>query len=294
MVKSRASTAFTAELKDFVAPFKFFRAPAAEVAANFPVMCPNNISNIWVINPISTSLYTWEAITGNIVGSNIGPNIVVDQPGVYVVSQQLMDSCGTSYATDTMEVTMAYNCLTLDQLFTSLNVKKDNQLAIITWNSENLPGGDYFEVQRSTDGIQFQTVQTIQSRAGGQYRVPDDLKQVQAKRVYYRLRFVPAGQGSVYSKSLSIFNNESNVLSLITAPNPVTDRLRLSINLDKSSKVELLLRNEFGALVYRDQFSGLSGVNEWQISRNSFWKTGMYVLEVKIDNEILRRRLLIQ
>jgi hypothetical protein len=294
MVKSRASTAFTAELKDFVAPFKFFRAPSAELAANFPVMCPNNISDIWVTNPVSTSLYIWEAITGNIVGSTIGPSIVVDQPGEYIVRQQLMDSCGSTYATDTIEITMAYNCQTLDQLFNTLSVKKENKQAVITWNSDYLTGNNFFEVQRSTDGVNFQTVQTVQAKTGGQYKVPDDLSQLQSKWVYYRLRYIPSGQPSFYSKSLSLFNKESNLLSLVTAPNPVTDRLRLSLSLEKSSPVEVLLRNELGAVVYREKYNGISGINEWQISRNSFWKTGMYILEVKMDNEILRRRFLIQ
>ena len=294
MVKSRASTSFTAELKDFVAPFAFFRAPSATIAANFPIICPNNISDIWVTNPVPTSLYTWEALSGNIVGSTVGTSIVVDQPGRYIVRQQLMDSCGSTYATDTMDIELAYNCQTLNQMFNTLMVKKENKQAVISWNSEYLPGNNFFEVQRSTDGVDFQTVQTVQAKTGGQYKVPDDLSQLQSKWVYYRLRYIPSGQSSFYSKSLSLFNKESNMLSFVTAPNPVTDRLRLSLSLEKSSPVEVLLRNELGAVVYREKYNGMSGINEWQIPRNSFWKTGMYILEVKMDNEILRRRFLIQ
>jgi hypothetical protein len=294
MVKSRASTSFTAELKDFVAPFAFFRAPSADIAANFPIICPNNISDIWVTNPVPTSLYTWEALSGNIVGSNIGTNIVVDQPGLYVVRQQLMDSCGSTYATDTMEITLAYNCQTLDRIFNSFVVKKENKQAIISWNSEYLPVNNLFEVQRSIDGVDFQTVQVIPAKTGGQYRVPDDLGQIQSKWVYYRLRYVPGGQSSYYSKSLSLFNKESNLLSLVAAPNPVTEQLRLSLSLEKATVVEIILRNEIGAIIYRTKFNGLAGMNDWQITRNSFWRTGMYILEVKMDEEIMRRRLLIQ
>jgi hypothetical protein len=176
----------------------------------------------------------------------------------------------------------------------SFLVKKENKQAIITWNSEFLPANDFFEVQRSVDGVNFQTIQTIQAKSGGQYRVPDDLGQIQTKWVYYRLRYVPSGQSSFYSKSLSLFNKESNLLSLVTAPNPVTDNLRLSLSLEKSTIVEVILRNELGAVVYRDKYNGLAGINEWQIVRNSFWRTGMYIVEVKMDDEIMRRRLMIQ
>jgi hypothetical protein len=68
----------------------------------------------------------------------------------------------------------------------------------------------------------------------------------------------------------------------------------LSLSLEKSTIVEVILRNELGAVVYRDKYNGLAGINEWQIVRNSFWRTGMYIVEVKMDDEIMRRRLMIQ
>jgi hypothetical protein len=294
MVKSRASSSFTAELKDFVCPFSIFRAPAAQAASNFPVMCPNTISNIWVSNPLETSTYTWKAITGNIVGDTIGTSITVDQPGLYVVSQQLMDSCGTVYARDTMEVTLASNCQVLDQVFRSFMVKKESRQAIVSWYTDQIPGNNQFEVQRSTDGIHYQTIQTVAARNIGQYRVPDDISQVQSKWVYYRLRYVPSGQASLFSKSLSLFNKESNVLSLFTAPNPVTESLRIAVSLEQASKVEFVLRNEVGAVIYREDLNGNTGSNEWRIPRSSAWKAGMYILELKTEQEILRRRFLIQ
>ena len=72
MVKTRASTSFTAELKDFVGPFDFFRAARASAAADIPMYCgTTGISNITVTNALSTSLYTWTTTNGHIIGSNI-------------------------------------------------------------------------------------------------------------------------------------------------------------------------------------------------------------------------------
>lgn len=116
LVKSRASIQFTAELKDFVGPFDFFRAPMAAASADIPVFCGSTgISTLSVGNPLITSLYTWITPDGNIVGSNIGPSITVDQPGSYIVSQELMDSCGTTYAKDTVVVTLDPSCSILNQ-----------------------------------------------------------------------------------------------------------------------------------------------------------------------------------
>lgn len=116
LVKSRSSIQFSAELKDFVGPFDFFRAPMAAASADVPIFCgATGISTLSVGNPLITSLYTWTTTDGNIVGGNIGPSITVDQPGSYIVSQELMDSCGTTYAKDTVLVTLDPFCTLLNQ-----------------------------------------------------------------------------------------------------------------------------------------------------------------------------------
>jgi hypothetical protein len=116
LVKSRSSASFSAELKDFVGPFDFFRAPMAAAAADIPVFCGmTGVSTLSVGNPLITSLYTWTTTDGNIVGSPIGPTITVDQPGSYIVAQELMDSCGTTYAKDTVVITLDAACSLLQQ-----------------------------------------------------------------------------------------------------------------------------------------------------------------------------------
>jgi hypothetical protein len=88
----------------------------AAASADIPVFCgATGISTLSVGNPLITSLYTWTTTDGNIVGGNIGPSITVDQPGSYIVSQELMDSCGTTYAKDTVVVTLDPLCSLLNQ-----------------------------------------------------------------------------------------------------------------------------------------------------------------------------------
>ncbi|MDF2191602.1 T9SS type A sorting domain-containing protein [Paraflavitalea sp. CAU 1676] len=116
LVKSRSSSSFSAELKDFVGPFDFFRAAMATAAADIPMFCGSaGISTLSVSNPLITSLYTWKTPDGHIAGGSIGPTIMVDQPGTYIVSQELMDSCGSTYATDTVLVTLDPFCTLLQQ-----------------------------------------------------------------------------------------------------------------------------------------------------------------------------------
>jgi hypothetical protein len=116
LVKSRSSNSFSAELKDFVGPFDFFRAPMAAASADIPVFCGSvGISTISVGNPLITSLYTWSTPDGHIVGDTIGTSITIDQPGSYIVRQELMDSCGSTYARDTVTILLDASCSLLDK-----------------------------------------------------------------------------------------------------------------------------------------------------------------------------------
>lgn len=116
LVKSRSSSSFNAELKDFVGPFDFFRAPMASASAAIPMFCgAASVNTISVGNPLITSLYTWHTPDGNILGDTVGPSITVDQPGSYIVRQLLMDSCGSTYASDTVTLLLDVACSLLEE-----------------------------------------------------------------------------------------------------------------------------------------------------------------------------------
>ena len=73
LAKTRASASFTAELKDFVAPFAFFEPPAADIATSTPFICnEGSVAEIHINNPLSTSSYEWTTTNGNITGSTTG------------------------------------------------------------------------------------------------------------------------------------------------------------------------------------------------------------------------------
>ena len=295
LVKSRASTSFTAELKDFVGPFSFFRAPRAELEANFPVLCENLVSDLRVVNPINTSIYTWRAITGNIVSDTVGPVITVDQAGLYVVSQQLMDSCGSTYATDTIEITMAADCQLLNPYLDELMVKRKQGAFWISWHSNLGDGHDFFELQKSDNGVQFSTIANVPVSPNGQYHIPDrEVSKFSGKWIYYRVKYTQPGKTSIYSKSIAVHNKESEVLTFQATPNPVTSMLQVQAQMQHAQPVELIIRNVNGSLLERRRLQGVAGVNNWQVARAATWGPGMYILELHMGNEVLRNRFVVQ
>ncbi len=113
VVKTRSSTSFNAELKDFISPFDFFLPPAVDVATNMPIFCGSiGVADISVIDPFSTSFYTWSTADGNIVANHDDTSITVNQPGTYKVIQTLSSGC-PAYAVDSATITYDPTCVLL-------------------------------------------------------------------------------------------------------------------------------------------------------------------------------------
>jgi hypothetical protein len=83
IVKTRASDAFTAQLKDFAGPYAWAQPSTGIVVSNGTLSCNNPVATL-VASPLRTDVtYVWSTANGNIVGPTTGTSIQVDKPGTY-------------------------------------------------------------------------------------------------------------------------------------------------------------------------------------------------------------------
>jgi hypothetical protein len=288
LVKSRASTSFTAELKDFVGPFDFFLAPRADVAADVPIYCGIvGVSEIQVTNAVSTSLYTWTTPDGHIVSSNTGPNITVDAPGTYIVSQQLSTGCSI-YATDTITIVYDPNCVILESKLLNFEASRKSKQVNLNWSVSQNQDSKYFDVQRSTDGENFTTVARVNANTSLQvadYAATDDIANVKSAYVYYRLK-MKSNMGYIkYSKVIPIALSENRVTGISITPNPVQEKLQLSISVNEQKTVGVFIYDFAGRLVRTMRTQVGKGVSTITLDGFKNWQKGVYAVKVMLDDE---------
>lgn len=296
MVKTRASTSFTAELKDFVGPFDFFRAARASAAADIPMYCGTaGISNITVTNSLSTSLYTWTTTNGNIIGSNIGPTITVNQPGDYVVTQELMDSCGSSYARDTVTVTLDPNCSVLKSAlrdFTSSRVGKFLQL---NWKVLNQNSTKYYEIERSTGNSAFSVIGRVLSNGSNSpitsYTYSDVVNELQTETLYYRLKFTDMNGNLQYSQIIAedINNDKTAVRLLRNGISGTQTHLSLSAARESDAKIEIY--DQAGATIVSSRIKIPKGVSVVPLNGLEKRNSGVYFIKVVLGNVIYSEKI---
>jgi len=297
VVKTRASSSFTAELKDFVAPIDLFLAPRAQALADVPLFCGTvGVSHIEVQNPSASSVYTWTTPDGHIVGTSTGPNIVVDSPGTYMVTQRLAGGCNP-YAYDTVAIIYNSNCHTLDNIFLDFKGAINNNVAKLDWTITDNQYVSYFEIERSLDGKTFDLVNHInadgQRNASASYAAFDNLEHLSlSNAVYYRLKITKTNGGVSYSQVIRIPYG-SSVTKLSILPNPVHDVMQLAINAGSSGSMEVHIFDMAGKVVRQIKANVQGGTNVISFDQLSKLQEGMYVVVVYTGGEILRQKIVL-
>jgi len=296
IVKTRASTSFTAELKDFVAPFDFFIAPAAQIETATPMICDTgSLSNIYVTNPIPTSIYQWTTPNGRFVGPATGPSVFVDTPGVYIVTQYLQISCG-AYATDTITVGRLPDCNVLANNLINFKGSYTNPAVRLEWKVLNNALARAFYIERSTDGTTFTTIGMESPRPGWEgeaiYNTTDDLSGLNTPFVYYRIRMIESGNVQLLSSVIKFGNSRTDNNPIRVLSNPVKDQLQLMIRAEHAAPGTLSLFDQSGKRVFTTTISLQKGISSFQFNCMTGLPEGLYQIVLATGNRISSARIL--
>jgi len=165
---------------------------------------------------------------------------------------------------------------------------------LIRWKTENETNASHYEVEYSTDGINF--------TKGGMV-VANDLPSVNnyqfilfnytSPLYYIRLKSIDKDSRFKYSGIIRIIMNSKLVKALAVLPNPVTDKLNIRLSSDVTANSDLKLINNLGQVIYRQGSSVVKGDNLITINSLNILPKGIYSLHIIIDKEILVAKILI-
>jgi hypothetical protein len=285
LVKSRSSASFTAELKDFVGPFDFFLPARADAAANVPLFCGEgqSISEISVLDPSPTSIYTWTTADGNIVGTSSGPTITVDLPGTYIVAQQLQTGCSI-YASDTVRIISDPDCALLSGSILSFDANVKESITKLEWRTSNAGVISSLTVERSIDGENFTLVANIPVKNLNQeilaYNYKDDLDKIFAPVIYYRIKITGYNGTVLYSKVELVSNYSEAQETLRIIPNPFQSSSKIYYNSKSAETLQVRVVDLLGRtkMVFKSEVQ--KGFNAIALDKISFLKKGVYLIQL--------------
>src|SRR6185436_16404684 len=302
VVKTRASSSFTAELKDFVAPIDLFLAPRANLAAELPVFCgmaDTIVSDIYVSNPHPTSVYTWSTIGGNIIYTHpSGTWIQVNQPGTYIVTQRLMAGCN-AYATDTITIRRDSTCHILPARFRSFSgvLNAGDKKAELQWNVTNNSTVRSFVVESNINGGGFVDAGIVSANGNfkddAPYNFNYDIPFGTSSFIEFRIRMINQDGSYSYSRILRINAKPSLKTGITISPNPVRGKFQMSITSSLDAQAKILFVDMQGRTVSVKDEMLKKGTNIFAVEINANWQPGVYNALLKINQETLTTRFVV-
>lgn len=168
---------------------------------------------------------------------------------------------------------------------------------MLDWETATETNNSGFEVHRSTDGIDFERVGWVAGAGNSSSPTPynfEDRNVNANQRYFYRLRQLDFNGGETISNTVEaiIVKGQESVVSGFF-PNPSNGNVHLWLSVTSETKLEIEVFNAIGQKVYEKNWSEINGYNKFDFNFSSFAK-GSYIANVKVGNELVQRKLVIE
>lgn len=174
---------------------------------------------------------------------------------------------------DNVEIVKS-SSLALPVRFTNIEVKRlVKGGALLTWEAFTDAQFDYFEVQRSDDGIHFNPIGTV--RGFPPYRFTDPAP---ATVSYYRVRAIDKQNHSWFSKTVTLTGTLKN--NITVTPNPVSSTLYVSYVMEQPASFRLSVTDVMGKTVFLQELTLGKGTGYRSIPAGT-WPQQMYFVKLK-------------
>jgi hypothetical protein len=187
----------------------------------------------------------------------------------------------TAACIDTSQMLMVFDCETLlpIELLSFEAEEIDDDYVELSWVTASEINNDYFEVERSLDGVLWQPILT-KDGAGNSSMVQNYLAYDRDPFVgysYYRLKQVDFDGAFTRSAPVSVYFNNPEMVSIY--PNPVRDEALLSLNGTQNGIGQLFIYAVDGRLIQSLDFEVIVGVNTINVDL-SLLSAGTYQIKI--------------
>lgn len=168
----------------------------------------------------------------------------------------------------------------------------------ITWSTASEKNNDYFTVERSHDGVNFQPlIEVPGSGNSNQQRYYSAIDNDPFPGLsYYRLSQTDYDGSSSHSEIRFIQFQSSAASQPVSVdkigPNPFENNVDLVVTLKNPGAIELTVHDMTGKIVWNQKESGYAGSNSIHLENIGFLSRGTYFLEIESNHEIISQKII--
>lgn len=157
---------------------------------------------------------------------------------------------------------------------------------------------DYYELQRSENGIDFEPIAIIDAVGTTQSEQTytfNDYNVGRNKIYYYRYQSFDHDFSTEFSPTVSsqLSGSDDFAESVLLYPNPTNGVFHIEMSLDLNSEIELIVFNNAGQLIQSRQLQGSNGNNVFVLDAQE-WANGVYIVQLTETRtgEVVRKKII--
>lgn len=172
----------------------------------------------------------------------------------------------------------------------AIDVDVKANVVVCKWMSQKYAFGTYYEVERSTNGIEFTKIGKVDALADASNEMEyhfEDAKVGEHEKYFYRLKVVEPNGNLTYSKSAATIVKENGTAILEVRQDDNKQQIAINYVLSRSSIVTIEILNEEGNIVKKYQ-QGLQQKGQYTFpfsAKGNGLPSGKYKVSVWIDDD---------
>jgi trimeric autotransporter adhesin len=266
-----------------------------------PELINGDSATILIHLPLANYTYTYNlsfdgmttfgnTTTQFILIDNYTNSSILISPTTNIYSFNTTANTAASYASNRFILKITTATGSLPVKMTAFSGTKDNGTAVIKWTTVTELNNDHFDIQRSADGITYQTIGTV-AGAMNSYRslAYSFIDETPNKGInYYRLNQIDRDGTSTLSNVISLnFAKEIQATTISAWPIPANDYITLELNNEFTTTAHIVIRDVIGKVIYEETILADEAGYNHPISLENF-QSGVYFMEVGQNAEKLQ------
>lgn len=168
----------------------------------------------------------------------------------------------------------------------AFKVSYNSPNAVITWETKNEIQTNYYDVEFSLNGTEFNKIYTVQAKNTGSaaYAELHNLVNYNQTIFYYRIKQVDKDGKIFYTDIASIRINRNNEIKV--SPNPFKSYFNVHYTSSTNEKVTMSLISLDGKIITTKQVDVIRGSNTFQFNELNYLHQGTYILKVQSFNQM--------
>jgi hypothetical protein len=172
----------------------------------------------------------------------------------------------------------------------SFDAVRNGKTNNLTWTTTNEINSSKFEIERSTNGINYGSIGSVNAIGNGASKQSYRFMDVNPAKGnnYYRIKSIDVDN----SFKLSEIRNVKNLgfVEMMINPNPVASTMNISLEAEETEKATIVITDLSGRKVYNGKTNVIAGNNNIPVNVNNLTK-GIYLVTLQLSGETLIKKI---